>query len=98
VSLPLVLRPKARREFDEAYDWYETRQPGLGDEFTTEIRRVLNEIAADPKKYPVVWGTVREALADRFPYCIYYRVRKANIVVLSVFHTSRDPSIWKKRR
>jgi hypothetical protein len=30
VSLPVILRPEARAEFDEAYDWYEGQRAGLG--------------------------------------------------------------------
>jgi hypothetical protein len=32
-----------------------------------------------------------------FPYCVYYREESSLVRVLSVFHTSRDPSIWQSR-
>lgn len=38
-----------------------------------------------------------EARVPRFPYCIYFGTEAARIVVYSVFHTSRDPDIWKSR-
>jgi hypothetical protein len=29
MTLPIVLRPEARAEFDEAFDWYEQQRVGL---------------------------------------------------------------------
>jgi hypothetical protein len=40
VSLPVVLRPAARAEFDEAVDWYEQQRPGLGVDFVTQVQLV----------------------------------------------------------
>jgi toxin ParE1/3/4 len=63
-----------------------------------EVQQVLDTIAAQPDRYPVVSGDVREAPVSRFPYCVYYRGKPDRIVVIAVFHTSRDPAIWQGRR
>jgi plasmid stabilization system protein ParE len=97
MSLPVVLRRAARAEFDEAYDWYEQRRPGLGDDFASSIRDVFNGIAANPSLHGVVLRDIRKAVVRRFPYCVYYRVKPTRLVVISVFHTSRDPRIWQSR-
>ncbi len=97
MSLPIVFRPEARKEFDEAYDWYEGQRPGLGEAFAEQIQRVLDRIAATPRMHAAVLGDVRKAVVARFPYCIYYREEAACVRVLAVFHTSRDPSIWQSR-
>jgi plasmid stabilization system protein ParE len=97
VSLPVVFRRAARAEFDDAADWYEARRPGLGAAFTAAVQRVLDRIAAQPDFYAAVWNGVREALVPGFPYCVYYREEPGQVLVLSVFHTARDPSIWQSR-
>jgi plasmid stabilization system protein ParE len=97
MSLPIVFRPAAKEEYDRAFAWYEERQSGLGLEFEEEIERVVETIAAQPKRYPVVLQDIREAPARRFPYCDYYRVRRGRLIVLAVFHTSRDPGEWHSR-
>ena len=61
------------------------------------IVHVLGRIAGQPDFYPVVWADVREALVPGFPYCVYYREEPGQVLVLSVFHTSRDPSVWQSR-
>ena len=97
MSLPIILRPQARREFDEAADWYEQRRAGLGARFIAAVGRVFDQAAANPQRYPEVFGTVREGVVQRFPYCVYYRGEVSRIVVLAVFHASRDPAIWQSR-
>jgi plasmid stabilization system protein ParE len=97
MSLPIVFRRAARREFDDAADWYEQRQAGLGEAFTEAIQHVLDRVATQPNFYPQVYHDVREAMAASYPYCIYYRVEPNQVVVLSVFHTARNPSIWQER-
>lgn len=97
MSASVVFRRVARIEFDDAAGWYERRQAGLGPRFVVAVQRVLDRIAEQPDFYPVVHGEVREALVQRFPFCIYYREGADQILVLAVFHTSRDPSIWQNR-
>jgi toxin ParE1/3/4 len=64
---------------------------------TAAVQRVLDQIAAQPDFYPQVYQDVREALVPGYPYCVYYREEPGQVVVLSVFHTARDPSIWQGR-
>jgi toxin ParE1/3/4 len=97
VSLPVVFRRAARAAFDDAADWYDQRQAGLGAAFTAAVQQVLNIAAAQPDFYPAVWGDVREALVPSYPYCVYFRAEPAQLLVLSVFHTARAPSIWQGR-
>jgi len=97
MSLPLVFRAAAQAEFDEAAAWYEERQAGLGADFVDEVQRVLDIITDQSLRYPIVSGDVREASCCRFPFCLYYRVKGDRVVVISVFHTSRDPEIWQSR-
>ncbi len=97
MSLPIVFRRAARAEFDDAADWYEQRRAGLGAAFTAAVQRVLDQIAAQPDFYPQVYQDVREAQVSGYPHCVYCREESGRVVVLSVFHTARDPSIWQGR-
>ena len=98
MSASIHFRRVARIEFDEAADWYERRRRGLGPRFVAVVQRVLSRIVEQPDFYPIVYKDVREVLVRRFPFCIYYREEADQILVLAVFHTSRDPSIWQSRK
>ena len=93
----LVVRRITQREFDDAVDWYDRQRPGLGTEFIDEIQRVFDSILKNPLRYGVVQQDFREALANRFPYAVYYHVEPHRIVIMAVIHTARDPAIWQGR-
>ncbi len=97
MSLPVVLRAEAQDDFDQAFDWYEAQRLGLGTDFAAEIQEVFDHISANPFVHGVVFQDVRKALVRRFPYCIFYQVEAAQVLILAVFHSKRDPSIWKAR-
>jgi toxin ParE1/3/4 len=97
MTLPVVFRTVARVEFDEASDWYELRRAGRGKTFAAKVRQALDRIADQPKLYAEVFQDIREVPVSGYPYRVYYREEPTQVVVLAVFHTSRDPSIWQRR-
>ena len=97
MKLPVILAPEAQDEFDQGYDFYEGRKAGLGERFADAIEKVLDHISVNPKMHMTVFGNVRRAVVKGFPFCIYYHETPSNLRVVSVFHTSRDPAIWKSR-
>ncbi len=97
MSLPVVLRRRAKTEFDAAIAWYESRQPGLGGEFVAAVEATFTRIPAAPEMYARIYRDARKAAVRRFPYPIYYRIRGGRVIVLSVFHEKRNPNIWKSR-
>ena len=97
MSQPIIFRRLARAEHLRSVEWYEDQQPGLGADFDAKVEAVLQIVANQPRRYPIVERDIREANVDRFPYCIYYRIRPNHIEVLAVFHQSRDPREWQSR-
>src|SRR5688572_991871 len=97
MSWPTVFRPEAEVEMEEAFTWYQSKRDGLGREFAECIQKVLDRIAANPEVHPKVYHEIREAIVRRFPYVIYYQVSGDEVVIVSVFHSKRNPDIWKKR-
>lgn len=95
--LPVRFLPPARREFDDARDWYEEQSAGLGDEFETAIHEKLLSIRQHPDMYSCVEDDIREAPVSRFPYVVYFWAEDHEIIVASVFHQSRDPAVWQGR-
>lgn len=98
MTLPLITHADAQAEYDDSVDWYERRQSGLGMRFLRAVRSRLDVIVADPLRYAVVHRDIREAEVPDFPFVIYYVALPSHVWVLSVFHTSQNPIIWKQRR
>jgi plasmid stabilization system protein ParE len=93
----IVVRPEAEAEFREAYNYYEARAEGLGNEFLRAVDASLAAIQRHPQMYAVVHNGVRRALLRRFPYGIFYVAEPETIVVIACFHASRDPQAWQGR-
>jgi len=93
----LTLQPEAIVEANEAFNWYEDRQTGLGIEFYRELTRCFEFVVENPLLARVVYHGLRKRKLDRFPYLVVYKVTSTSVSVVSVFHGSRDPEVWKKR-
>jgi len=97
MSHELIIRPEAEADLTEAFDWYETRVPGLGLEFIRTVDSLFNSIIRNPQAYPVVYKTVRRALTRKFPYEVFFMVDADTVVILAVFHAKRNPQRWQER-
>ena len=94
----LVLRRIAAQEFEDSIAWYENRCEGLGREFRAVIEENFQRISNNPRRFPKVRGEVRRVvILRRFPFVIHFVIEAKQIVILSVFHTSRDPGQLKYR-
>ena len=73
------------------------QREGLGENFIEAVQQVIDAIAKDPLRYPIVWNNVREGPLSDFPFAVYYRIKSNRIVIISIFHSSRDPTVWQSR-
>lgn len=64
----ITTRPIALKEIEEAWQWYESRREGLGNDFVLCVEESLEKISRNPKLYPTVHKEIRRALIRRFPY------------------------------
>ena len=97
MTLRPFFRKAARLEYDEAAMWYESQKTGLGGEFVAELERALLQACEMPHRFPTMIQDVRRVRVRRFPYSVFFRVRESSVVVLSVFHARRNPTVWRER-
>ena len=97
MTLKVVFLRAARAEFDAAALWYDLQQAGLGMQFVSEINRVIDLASNYPERFPIKHIEIRCAQARRFPYSVFFRSEATRVVVLSVFHARRNPTIWQER-
>jgi len=48
VPKTVILPPQAEKDFDDAYDWYESQDPGLGKEFARCVDVKITSVLRDP--------------------------------------------------
>lgn len=92
-----ILRVRAERDIQSAFEWYESQRSGLGDEFLASLRERLETVRSFPEAFPVLYRDVRRAVVSRFPYVVFYVVQPTRVAVLAVVHQSRNPATWPRR-
>jgi hypothetical protein len=96
VSYFLRLRPELVEDAHEAFVWYEAAAIGLGHEFLRSYFVALAEIEREPLICLRVFQGFRRKLLERFPYVIYFRVERDNIMVFLLIHAARNPSLIQR--
>lgn len=99
MSLRLIVREEAEADLTEAALWYEAKQPGLGMEFTLEIRAAIHRARVNPRHHLLLrhQPEVRRVLARRFPHRIFFIVRSDAVVVFAILHAARHDRRWRGR-
>ena len=54
MKLTILIIPEAEAEIKEAYQWYEKRSEGLGNDFLLCMEEALTKILRNPGVHPVV--------------------------------------------
>jgi plasmid stabilization system protein ParE len=94
---PVLIRPAAAADIEDAFQWYEGQRIGLGIDFRSELRATIDRLAANPLLYQVIHRDTRRALLRRFPYGVFYRVYPEAIIVVAVMHGRRATRRWQSR-
>jgi toxin ParE1/3/4 len=90
--------PMAEIEMNEAAEYYEVREPGLGNAFIDEVERAINSILQNPDSAQVILKSIRRKILWRFPYSLMYSINVDTIRVLSVASQKRRPFYWRYRK
>jgi len=87
----------AKLEIDDAHEYYNLHQDKLGVSFKEDVKSCIDRIVKLPELYPKVSNDIRKSLLHRFPYTVFYAIKKDKILILSVAHQSRKPFYWVGR-
>jgi len=93
----LIITTEARHDLAEAYDWYESRRIGLGEEFLYCVEACFEKIRRTPQLYPKLFEEYRRAMPRRFPYSVFYDFYGNKVTVYAVLHTASSQSKWINR-
>jgi plasmid stabilization system protein ParE len=97
MSLPLRYLPEAKAELHQAIAWFANKRKGLGKQFASAVKQALKPLRKMPKMHGIVIKDVRRALVKGFSYAVLYRVTDDEVIIISIFQTSQDPSKWQSR-
>lgn len=88
---------EAKQEFLEEVAYYDTVQPGLGLRFTKALEEATMRALAFPLSGTLSASGIGRVFLKNFPFTIFYRPEKTDIVIFAVAHNARKPGYWKNR-
>jgi plasmid stabilization system protein ParE len=89
--------PEATQELADAAEWYLNRSPRAACDFAVEIKRALDKIRDDPRRFATIGTGFRACSVERFPFQVVFRTDPHRIFVIAVAHAKRRPGYWQSR-
>ena len=85
------LTSSANWELEEAVNYYEEAQRGLGAKFLDETEATIKRILAMPEAWKPLSRRTRRCLLHRFSFAIIYQIRGEEILIVSLMDLRRNP-------
>ena len=93
----LIFHTEANKEILESEQWYFKRSKKAHKAFINSFIFAIDLVQKDPFAFPIVYDNKRRVILTKFPFSVIYTISNKTIFVLSIFHHSRNPFIWKER-
>jgi len=100
VEIKIIYSHFVKQDLREINDWYREIDKKLWNNFIKEFRSKINFIKENPLSLELKYDDNRIIFLKKFPYGIHYFYNKEEnlLEIYSVFHTSKNPENWKKRK
>ncbi|MES0491935.1 MAG: type II toxin-antitoxin system RelE/ParE family toxin, partial [Leptospirales bacterium] len=90
--------PEAEEEFNQAIDYYEGIEKGLGYDFAIEVFNAIQRTVQLPNAWAILDDEIRRSLVHRFPYGILYSIEEQGLFIIAIMNLHKDPAYWKNRK
>ncbi len=89
--------PLAEKELNDAIDYYNKCQDGLGIEFAEEVYKAIQFILQFPQAWSPLSKNTRRCITNRFPSGVIYQEKKDEIIIIAVMQLNKKPNYWHDR-
>jgi plasmid stabilization system protein ParE len=100
MTFRVVIEQEAEKEFAEAVNFYDKREPGVGQRFAHELRAFFESVCEDPERFPLATRLTRKAkLPKPWPYSVYFAIKRdtSEVVISTIWHGARNPDKLRQR-
>jgi toxin ParE1/3/4 len=100
MTFKVIAEAEAKREWNEAVDWYETRETGVGWRFDDELQAFLQTLKQNPERFRLVARLTHKAtMPEPWPYSIFFTINTEHreVKILAIWHGSRNPRELRRR-
>jgi plasmid stabilization system protein ParE len=99
MTFKVVVAANARHEWNQGVDWYEEREPGVCQRFNLAVRALLQTLAENPERFPIVGRLTRKARILGWPYSVCFTINSEarEVVIIAIWYGSRNPAELRRR-
>jgi hypothetical protein len=91
----LVIKEEAHKDAAEAYYYYETKVPGLGERFLNALKQRYFDLSVHPQHYSYInedpLKILRDVRLPKFPYVVVFEIAGEDVIVYAVYNAWKDP-------
>jgi len=96
--MKVTILQQAYKELEDAVDYYEGEQTGLGVRMMEEVDSHVRWIQKNPTVPRLREGGYRRVDLKTFPYYIAYMIHEEILWILAITHGHRSPEYWIMRK
>lgn len=90
--MKLRYTPSALKQIDEAIGYIGQHSPDGAGHVAGRLNDIINMLLTQPMAGPATARDhIRRFVVTPYPYCIYYRFTKTDLIIIGLRHTSRRP-------
>jgi plasmid stabilization system protein ParE len=100
MTFKVIAAAEAKQEWNEAVDWYEAREAGVGWRFDDELQTFLQTLSQNPERFRLAAPLTRKArMPGPWPYSIYFTVNPEHreVKIVAIWHGARNPAELRRR-
>ncbi|HEV2693083.1 MAG TPA: type II toxin-antitoxin system RelE/ParE family toxin [Verrucomicrobiae bacterium] len=100
MTFKVIAEAEATREWNEAVDWYEAQETGVGWRFDDALQAFLQTLKHHPERFGLAARLTHKArLPEPWPYSVYFTINMEyrEVKILAVWHGSRNPAELRQR-
>lgn len=95
MTFNVIVKQEAHEDTIDAYNYYEEKQPGLGERFLETLLKKYQDLAEHPTFYGYIdedpLKVLRDVKIDKFPYVVVYEIMDNDVIVYAVHNTYKHP-------
>ena len=96
--MKLLFSVTAKKELQEAVDYYDDISSSLVDHILEEVVEAQKHILFFPKAWAIIGENQRKYSLKKFPYLIIYKIYPNKIIILAFAHKHRFPEYYIGRK
>jgi hypothetical protein len=97
LTRPVRISSLAARDLEQARNWFDQREAGLGDRFLASVEQTLERISKNADQYQIALLDLHRAPIRPFQYSLWYRVLPDESIVVAALSDRRGLSLARRR-